>query len=59
MNVKAAREALHHLLALPRVTREARYYAKLAISHLDPVEPLQSDYAPRVHEQDQARDARP
>lgn len=34
MNVAKAIDALNGLLALPAVRPEARYYAKLAISHL-------------------------
>ena len=33
-NAALAREALIRLLALPNLSKEARYYAQVAISHL-------------------------
>ena len=35
-NLALAREALQKLLALPNACKEAKYYAKIAISHMPP-----------------------
>lgn len=39
-DIALAREALHNLLALPTASKEAKYFAKLALSHLpQPIDP--------------------
>lgn len=49
-DIKRAREAIENLLALEHLPTNARYYARLAISHLQAEED-----AKRVLQADQAR----
>jgi hypothetical protein len=55
MNPELARRALDNLLKLPNASKEAKYYATVALSHLPPEE----DNASRVQQGDKARDPRP
>jgi hypothetical protein len=53
MNLELARRALANILKLPNASKEAHYYAKLALSHLQ-----EEPDAKRVHGQDKAPDLR-
>jgi hypothetical protein len=52
-DIERAREVLQNILNLPNASKEAQYYAKLALSHLQ-----EEPDAKRVHGQDKAPDLR-
>lgn len=55
-DIESARRAIQSILNLPNASKEAKYYATVAISHL----PLsKEENEKRVHAQDQARSERP
>jgi hypothetical protein len=55
-DIESARRALQSILNLPNVSKDVRYYATVAISHL----PLsKEDNESRVQQGDKARDPRP
>lgn len=54
MDLELARRAITNILKLPNASKEAHYYAKLALSHMQ-----EETDANRVQQGDQARHPRP
>jgi hypothetical protein len=55
-DIESARRALLSIINLPSASKETKYYATVALSHLPP---SKEDNASRVQQSDKARDPRP